>query len=169
MRTYTTFFLFVIFLTSFGSRPYGGDVGRTGIEWYDMKEAQELASTGEKKVMIYAEASWCTYCKKMEKEVFPRDDIQSTISQFFYPVRVDIESDNILTFNGSQMTEMEFTRSMGVRGTPTFLFVNGEGKILGGQPGFIPPDVFKALLTFIGSDAHNRISFNQFYEHEYQN
>lgn len=169
MRTKVTFLLVSLFLSATGFHDDGSEAKRTAIEWYGMQEAQELASAGEKKVMVYAEASWCTYCKKMEKEVFPLQQIQATISEFFYPVRVDIESDNILTFNGRQMTEMEFARTMRVSGTPTFLFVNGAGEVLGGQPGFIPADVFKALLTYIGSDAHARVSFNQFYEKEYSN
>lgn len=154
-------------LSAAGFSPAGNSAPAAAIEWYGMKEAQELASNGDKKVMVYAEASWCTYCKKMEKEVFTQEDVQATIAKYFYPVRVDIESDNSLTFNGKEMTEVEFSRLMQVSGTPTFLFVNGEGEVLGGQPGFIPSDVFKALLTYVGSDAHIRISFDQFYENEY--
>lgn len=138
------------------------------INWYTMKEAQELAASDGKKILVYAEASWCTYCNKMEKEVFPKSDVQQVITEFFYPVMADIESDNIITFNDEEMTEQEFANSMRVAATPTFLFIDREGEILGRQPGYMPPDIFKALLTYVGSDAFSRINFDHFYKNEYQ-
>lgn len=164
------FIMLIICIFIFGSGGYLADQAGISeeITWYEMTEAQNLASKGDKKVLVYAEASWCTYCKKVEKEVFPRKDVQELISKYYYPVRVDIESDDIVKFNGEEMTEQEFSASMRVSGTPTFLFIDGEGNVLGGQPGFIPPDIFKALLAYIGSNAHTRTKFEQFYENEYQ-
>jgi len=138
------------------------------LAWLGMEEAQERAAAEDKKVMVYAEASWCTYCNKMEREVFTDKEVQQVVSTYFFPVKVDIESDHIISYNGREMTEREYAGSMRVAATPTFLFVDGEGNILGGQPGYIPPDVFKALLTYVGSDAFSRVKFDHFYENEYQ-
>lgn len=138
------------------------------IDWYSMEQAQRLAAEENKKIMVYAEASWCTYCNKMEKEVFPEQEVQEVISTYFYPVRVDIESDHIINYNNKEMTEQEFSGSMRVAATPTFIFIDGEGNVLGTQPGYMPPDIFKALLTYVGSDAFSRVKFDHFYENEYQ-
>ncbi|MGK7370571.1 MAG: thioredoxin family protein [Candidatus Halalkalibacterium sp. M3_1C_030] len=134
------------------------------ITWYSMQEAQELATENDKKVLVYAEAVWCTYCKKMEKEVFPRQEVIDSISRYYYPVRVDIESDKKLIFNDQTLTGSQFAQKYRVRGTPTFFFIDKKGEILGAQPGFIPPDVFTNLLTFVGSDAHKRVSFEEYTE-----
>ncbi|MFH5831775.1 thioredoxin family protein [Halalkalibaculum sp. DA3122] len=138
-------------------------VDRTAkINWYSLEEAQELAKSGDKKVMIYMEASWCGYCKKMEREVFPQKAVQDSLHKYYYPVRLDVESKDRVTYNGTEMSEREFAGSIRVSGTPTFLFINGQGEILGKQPGFIPVDTFKSLLAYVGSDAYARVKFDQY-------
>ncbi len=132
------------------------------IEWYSMEEAQQLAEEQDKKVLVYAEASWCGYCKKMEKEVFPREEVVQAMDKFFLPVKLDIESSEKLVFNGSEMTGSQFARRHRVSGTPTFFFIDKEGEILGAQPGYLPPDVFEKLLTYVGSDAYNRVKFDDY-------
>ena len=134
------------------------------ISWYDLKEAQQMAKLNDKKVLVYAEASWCGYCKKMDAEVFPVQAVQDSMKKYYYPVRVDIESDNKIIFNGETMTESQFARKHSVKGTPTTFFVNAEGKILGAQPGFIPSKVFKNLLSFVGSGAFGKMEFEEYVE-----
>lgn len=135
---------------------------RADINWYSFQEAQQLAGENDKKVLVYAEAVWCTYCKKMENEVFPRQKVMDTIAEYYYPVRVDIESDKQLVFNEQKMTGSQFAQKYRVSGTPTFFFIDKKGEILGAQPGFIPHDVFTDLLAFVGSDAHKRVSFEDY-------
>lgn len=134
----------------------------TGVDWYEFKEAQQLAEKNGKKVLVYAEASWCSYCRKMEKEVLSKTDIQETMSQYFYPVRVDIESDKKMVFNGKEMTQQDFSRQMRVSGTPTFFFIDDEGSVIGAQPGFIPKDIYKSLLTYVGQDLQNQMQFKEY-------
>lgn len=134
----------------------------TGVDWYELEEAQVLAKEHDKKVLIYAEASWCTYCKKMEQQVLSETDVQEMMATYFYPVRVDIESDKKLRFNGKEMTQQEFARQMRVTGTPTFFFIDREGSVLGAQPGFIPKDIYQSLLTYLGTDAYDKIGFEEY-------
>lgn len=136
----------------------------TKIAWYELKEAQQLAKANDKKVLIYAEAVWCTYCQKMEKEVFPEQEVIDAMAEYYYPVRVDIESDKKMEFNGDVLTGSQFARKYRVQGTPTTFFIDKEGKILGAQPGFIPADTFLNLLTFVGSDAYQSVSFDEYLE-----
>lgn len=131
-------------------------------EWYSMEDAQKLAAENDKKVLVYANAVWCTYCKKMEKEVFSQKAVQEVTNEYFYPVWVDIESDDKLSFRGEEMTEIEFSRAMRVSGTPTFIFIDSEGELIAGQPGFIPEDLYTKMLKFVGTDAYQHQSFEEF-------
>lgn len=135
-----------------------------GVDWYELEEAQTLAKDNNKKVLIYAEASWCSYCKKMEQQVLAKSDVQELMAEYFYPVRVDIESDKKLKFNGNEMTQQELARQMQVSGTPTFFFIDQEGSVLGAQPGFIPKDIYQSLLTYIGTNTHEDIDFKEYLE-----
>ena len=148
--------IFVLYAFSFSSS--------ADITWYELKEAQQLAKLNGKKVLVYTEASWCGYCKKMDAEVFPVQAVQDSMKKYYYPVRVDIESDKKMVFNGETMTQTQFARKHRVRGTPTTFFVDSKGKILGAQPGFIPPKIFENLLSFVGSGAFGKIEFEEYVE-----
>lgn len=134
----------------------------TGITWHKMEEAQQLAKENGKKVLVYAEASWCSYCRQMEQEVLSKTDIQTTMDNYFYPVRINIESDQEIEFNGRQITQMEFAGEMRVSGTPTFFFIDSEGSVIGAQPGFIPEDIYQSMLKYVGTDTYNEMKFNEY-------
>lgn len=131
-------------------------------DWKPLEEAMELAAENDKKVLVYANAVWCTYCKKMEKEVFTQESVQEITKEHFYSVWMDIESDEKLTFRDQEMTQIQFSRAMRVTGTPTFIFFDSEGEIIAGQPGFIPEDLYLQILEFVGSDAYLDQSFGEF-------
>lgn len=130
--------------------------------WYSMEEAQLYAEQEQKKVLIYAEAQWCGYCKKMNRNVFPTEAVQDSIRKYFYPVRIDVESEKKLVFNGEVMTQQQFAYRQKVRSTPTMFFVRASGEIIGRQPGYMPPELFSKLLSFVGSDAFGTISFEDY-------
>lgn len=132
------------------------------IRWYTMKEAQKLAREHDKKVFVFNEASWCIYCKKMEKKVFPKQGVIDSMKTYYFPVKVDIESDQMMEFNGQKMTQQQFAHSFKIRATPTILFIDNEGKVLGMQPGYIPANTFRVLLSFVGSGAFQETGFKQY-------
>lgn len=133
-------------------------------EWHEMGKAQELAAENDKKVLVYANARWCTYCKKMEKEVFTKEQVQQKTNDHFYTVWIDIESQDSLSFRGQRLTQRQFAQVMRISGTPTFIFFDEEGEIIAGQPGFIPEDLYVQILDFVGSDAYLEQSFGEFSE-----
>lgn len=131
-------------------------------DWKPMEEAQKLAAENNKKVLIYANAVWCTYCKKMENEVFTLKEVQDKTEEYFYPVWIDIESEDSLRFRDRELSQMEFARAMRVTGTPTLIFLDSEGEIIAGQPGFIPEDLYVQILDYVGKDAYKDQSFGEF-------
>jgi thioredoxin-related protein len=131
-------------------------------DWKPLQEAIELASENDKKVLVYGNAAWCTYCKKMEKEVFTTDSVQQLTNEHFYSVWMDIESEDSLTFRGQEMTQMQFSRAMRITGTPTFIFIDSEGEIIAGQPGYIPEEMYLQILEYVGSDAYLEQNFGEF-------
>lgn len=134
------------------------------INWYSLEQAQKLASDNGRKVLVYVKADWCSYCKRMEKEVFPDGEVQDRIEQYFYPARVDIESDAPLTYNGQKMTQRIFARRMQAISTPTFLFIGSNGSVLGRQPGFMEKELYMTLLGYVGSDAYRDTEIREYME-----
>ncbi|MDR9416325.1 MAG: thioredoxin fold domain-containing protein [Gracilimonas sp.] len=131
-------------------------------DWKPMVEAQQLAAEDGKKVLIYGNARWCTYCKKMEKEVFSLNSIQELTKKHFYPVWLDIESQDSVSFRGNTMTQRQLAQGFQITGTPTFIFLDSEGEVIAGQPGYIPEDLYQTILKFVGTDAYLNQSFTEF-------
>lgn len=132
---------------------------QSGLDWKSLSKAQKLAEKNNKKVMIFAEAEWCGYCKKMHNEVFPESTVQDSLHKYFYPVKLDIESDRKIVFNDEAMTERQLARRFRISSTPTFIFLSSGGNTIGGQPGFLPAEIFDKLVSFVGSDLTGRESF----------
>lgn len=132
------------------------------IDWLSLEEAQSKASEDGKKVLLFSEAEWCSYCQKMYKEVFPRQAVVDSMQKYFYPVRIDIESNARIEFNGKGYTEQSFARKLRALRTPTTIFVDAEGSIIGTQPGFLPAEIFNKLLVYVGNDLYGNLPFKEY-------
>lgn len=156
------FFLFtLIYLTGVTVLPAQDTTGDT-IKWYRMEEAQYLAKKNGKKVLAYAVTSWCVYCKKMNENVLPKQAVIDSLNAYFYPVKIMLDSNDQMVFNGQKLTAEQFARRFNVRATPTTIFIDDDGKIMGQQPGYIPADMFSRLLSFMGSDAFLKMNFKMY-------
>ncbi len=136
---------------------------KDSFDWMNLEEAQEAAMTDRKNIMVFVEAEWCGICRQMEQNVFPEAEIQKIVDDMYHPVTIDLDSRELVRFNGEEMTEREFARAMNVSATPTFLFINPEGVVLAHQVGYNAANRFEALLLFIYSDQFGEISFEDYF------
>ncbi|MGL4669709.1 MAG: thioredoxin family protein [Methanobacteriaceae archaeon] len=61
-----------------------------GIKWQNnLDSAIEEAKSSNKKVLVYFEANWCSYCKQMNDETFTDSNVQKTINNNYIPVAID--------------------------------------------------------------------------------
>jgi thioredoxin-related protein len=134
------------------------------LDWVSLEEAQKAAVEDGKKIMVYVQAEWCGICRQVEEDIFPESLIQRLVERNYHPVNIDLDSQEMVLFNGEEMTEREFARRMNVSTTPTFLFINKEGKVLAHQVGYNPLARFAALLRFINSEWFGEVSFSEYLE-----
>lgn len=128
----------------------------------ELDTALESAKESGKKVLIDVYAEWCPYCEKMHTEVYTETDVIEAVNEYFYLVKINIESENEVNFLGNRMTEIEFAKMLNSSSLPTTYFMNSDGELLGMQPGLLPADVFEDLLTFVGSDSFESLSFEEY-------
>lgn len=127
-----------------------------------LDKALESAKESGKKVLIDVYAEWCPYCEKMHTEVYTETDVIEAVNEHFYLVKINIESQNEVNYLGNRMTESEFAKMLKSSSLPTTFFMNSSGELLGMQPGLLPADVFEDLLTFVGTDSFESISFDEY-------
>ena len=131
-------------------------------QWYDMKTAQRLAKGNQKKVLVFIYTPENPECHQMNTDVYSRDDVTSIINTFYYPVRIRLNSDEEITFNGRTVTEQALADTFYVASTPSYLFIDFQGELITQQSGVIDIPNFKKLLSFVGQDHYKKLEFDQY-------
>lgn len=83
----------------------------------NLKEVTAQAKTENKRVMIFASASWCGPCKQLIKEVFSLDDVSDYINTNYIVKKYDLDiadPDNVNSYN--------------IKSYPTIIFIDNDGK-----------------------------------------
>ncbi len=100
--------------------------------WDDL--LKQSAAEG-KPIMVDMYASWCGPCKKMERDIFPIEEVGD-----FFNANFLVAKRNIDTPEGA-MLEKRYS----VERYPTFLFINADGKVLHQVIGYHDKDEFLAM------------------------
>lgn len=109
-----------------------GDDGLHKTAWMrdtfkDLREDLADANAEGKRLALIFEQRGCIYCTKMHNEVFPREDIDSYITDNFFVVQLNLHGDMEVTdFDGETLSEKNMARKWGMLFTPTILFMPQE-------------------------------------------
>ena len=110
----------------------------------DYAKALEQAKTEHKKVLLdFTGSDWCSWCKKIDAEVFETQKFKDYAAKHLVLVKVDFphstpQSDEIKEQNNKLKAQHK------VSGFPTLLIVDSKGKKTWEQGGYRPggPDAF---------------------------
>lgn len=130
--------------------------------WVSMEEAQYSAKSDGKKILVNVYTDWCEYCKKMDATIYSDSLIRTSIAEYYHSVRLNADSDETVRFNGEEISQYELARLMGIRSYPTILFLSSEGDLILQINGYMPPQDFSNMITFIGEDIFQKTDFHEF-------
>lgn len=118
------------------------------IKWIPFDEGLARAKAEGKNIFVDLTASWCGWCKKMDKETFSQPEVVKLVNDYFVPVKVWGDSDKELTIEGYKITERNLaTSAFGVTGFPTFYFLCPNGKAYNRLIGYRIKDALMKELT----------------------
>lgn len=118
------------------------------IKWIPFDEGLAKAKAEGKNIFVDLTASWCGWCKKMDKETFNQPEVVKMVNENFVPVKVWGDSDKELIIEGYKISERNLaTSAFGVTGFPTFFFLCPNGKAYNRLIGYRVKDALVKELT----------------------
>ena len=124
-----------------------------GTAWRSWDAGLREAGASGRPVLVDVYTDWCGWCKRMDRDVYSRADVQAYLARKFVIVKLNAESNDPARYEGRDYTSRTLAARFGVTGYPTTMFLSAKGAHLGNVPGYSPPDDFLLLLRFIG-DGH---------------
>jgi thioredoxin-related protein len=109
-------------------------------------EAAEAARQG-KRVMLYFWLEGCPYCERMTATTYRDPAVLERMKRAFVPVAINVRGDRDIGWSdGATLTEKQLTAALGVRGTPTIVFLDAKGGVASRVAGYVAPAEFLRTL-----------------------
>jgi thioredoxin-related protein len=137
------------------------------MSFLNLKEDLEEAKSEGKYLFLMFHQEACPFCDKMYRITFQDKEVKEFFTKHFYMVLIDIKGANtLITLDGKEMTEKEFSHKKRVRATPLFIFLDQEGKEILKMVGYIPPKDFLLIGKYIVGGHYKKESFYKFLRRE---
>ncbi len=135
------------------------------ITWLGYDEGLAKAKSENKPILIDFTASWCGWCKRMDKETFSDPEVIGYISSKIVPVKVwgdDTTKAGMVTHEGERMTQRALTQIYQVRGFPCFWFLDPAAGKIGPAPGYKNKENFMPLVEYVAGNHYKTTSYENF-------
>ena len=139
------------------------EAGRAELGWLNWNQGVSEASITKRPILVDVYTDWCGWCKRMDRDVYARDDVRTYLNQRFILVKLNAESPDEARYGGKTLTSRALAQQLRVSGYPTTIFLKPNGDHIASVPGYIPADKFKLMLQYIGEDHIGRgVSWQDF-------
>lgn len=123
-------------------------------DWQPLNIAIDQASNGEKYILVDIFEVGCQWCRKMSREVYPSPTIRAILDRDFLSVKINGNSESLITYRGQEMTQREFSALMGVTAFPFTVILDNEGNIVDRRRGYMDTQSLSRFLKdAIASDS----------------
>lgn len=126
------FILAITFVLSALAGVSAAEVGDDGLhkqDWFsvtfrDLGEDLETANADGKRLVMFFEQRGCIYCKEVHEKVLTDPEVSDFIKANYMVVQYNLYGDEeVVDFDGDDLTEKTAARKWGVMFTPTILFM----------------------------------------------
>lgn len=140
---YFSFFIFLLLVPAgwMFSGCGGANAGGEAIHFADISLADALSESREthKPVFLNAYASWCGYCKKMQRNVYTDPGVKAYMEEHFINLSIDMEKGE----------GPELARKYGVAVYPTFLILDEDGSLIKSNGGYLTVNEFLIFVKHL--------------------
>ena len=115
-------------------------------EWRTLDAGLTEAAASGKLVLVDVYEDGCKYCRAMEQNVYPDSTVRTVLDAGYIPVKVNGNSDELITFNGEQIMSRSWAQDHGVFVFPGTLILDAEGSMVKQRTGFMNVDELRRFL-----------------------
>ena len=120
------------------------------VNWYTYQDGWEKATAENKHMFVDFTATWCGWCKKLDKYTFSDPEVIDVLTSDFVPVQVWQKSRDTVNIDGYRITERNLMRKeFKIRGFPALWFVSPQGVRVGPAGGYVDKDRFLNILDIV--------------------
>ncbi len=133
------------------------------IKWMSYDEAVKHSKKKPRKIFVDVYTDWCGWCKKMDQTTLKDPKITAYMNKKYYSVKLNAESDKIISFQGKAMTERELAgKVFKISGYPSTVYLESDEKIIQPVPGYMDVPTLDKILHYIGEDHYKTTTWEQF-------
>lgn len=107
----------------------------------NLEEAKEESQKSRKPILLQFEMEGCGGCKKLYEETYPDPKVVEEMKEWFVILKLDLKKDR------------EIRRELSGYWTPSFYFLDHNGKSYYNFNGYLPPDEFRLMLRIGFSES----------------
>jgi len=138
-----------------------------GTTWKDWNSGLKDAAAANKPVLVDVYTDWCTWCKRMDADVYTKPEVKQYIAEHFVTVKLNAEYTTQAKYEGKAYTSRTLAERFRVNGYPTTIFLKSDGTHIANVPGYIPADRFLLLLRYIGEGYIDKgVTYDEFVKRE---
>ena len=129
----------------------------------DFREDAKEASEEGKHLLVFFHVAGCPYCKKMIEDNFTGGVNAKSIQADFESIQIDLKGSKEVAFNKDMtVSEADLGSALGVKYTPTILFMSADNKVVARLNGYRSPREFKQVLNFVKEKAYKKMSLAEY-------
>jgi thioredoxin-related protein len=125
-------------------------------------DVDEAAGEG-KHVILFLEMNGCPYCYKMLEENFKAAPYRDLIQQHFDVIAINVRGDREIALDAeSSLTEKALADRLGVRYTPTLVFLDPSNRPVARVDGYRNPRDFERVLDYVRTKSYQHQTLSQY-------
>jgi thioredoxin-related protein len=131
-------------------------------QWLTFDQALTKAQSEKKFIVVDFYTDWCKWCTVMDQKTYTDPAVLAFIEKNFVLAKVNPEKDDSYAYKGRTLTNADLAKEFNVQGFPTTVYLDQEGNVCGSFSGFVPPETYIKILTFIANGEYKKRSLDNF-------
>ena len=164
-KIFITILTIFMSLQIFAAAKVSGGISHQMPDWFkqsflEIKEDIAEANDENKHLMLFLHLNDCPYCSQMVDDL---THIKDKITKDFDVIAINIKGGKEVVLNDMEtMTEQQLAQRLGVKYTPTIVFLDKDNNIVARTNGYRKPQDFKLVRDFVKTKSYKTSNFTTY-------